>query len=178
MNRLCGLRSCLSKNNVTIAIITSCYCNSNVYNDSGFNEIQTMRVKKRAGKLGKYKRQSTNVLSVSLRPASISLLNELAADHGGAGRAIQIAIELLHARKTLIKLREDKSEGLSEPFAFAAFARTEHLMNILASQYGSRSNVIRACIRQLQDLEMQWEDESVNASLAPRYGRDPDDFAG
>jgi len=140
-----------------------------------------MRAKKRAGKLGKYKRQSTNVLSVSLRPASISLLNELAADHGGAGRAIQIAIELLHARKTLIKpssnisMREDT--GLSKPFAFAAFPRTEHLLNVLASQYGSRSNVIRACIRQLQDLEMQWEDEDFNASLAPRRGRDPNDFS-
>jgi hypothetical protein len=149
-----------------------------MYNDCGFNEIRKMRAKKRAGKLGKFKRQKTNVLSVSLRPASISLLNELAADHGGAGRAIQIAIELLYARrKQPIKLRDENSEGLSEPFAFAAFPRTERGLNVLTSQYGSRSNVIRACIKQLHELEMEWEEADVIAGLAPKYGRDPDDFS-
>jgi hypothetical protein len=135
---------------------------------------------KRAGKLGMYKRQPTEVLSVSLRPASISLLNELAAAHGGAGRAIQVAVELLYkTRNNPKKLRQENDSQPCRQFSFAAFPRTVDLILRLSSMiYGSKSNVVRACIRELHDLEMQREDEDDNESLSPRLARDPEDFMG
>jgi hypothetical protein len=118
----------------------------------------------RAGKSGKFEREKTQVLSVSLRPASIYLLNQLAVEHGGAGRAIQIAVELLTARKKTIKLKEDsESSEQHEPFSFAAFPRTANLINTLAlRRYESRSNVIRACIQQLYEMQ--------ELSIADLYG--------
>lgn len=108
----------------------------------------------RAGKGGKFKRARSSVMSVRLSPAHIFLLNQLAIEHGGAGRAIQIAVELLSVRKKPITIRPDDDKQLKEPFSFAAFDRTQVRIVLLAGhQYGgSQSNVIRACIQQLYDL--------------------------
>ena len=113
-----------------------------------------MVLKRRAGKAGEFRREHSNVLSVSLSPTSIHRLNQLAVEHGGAGRAIQIAVELLSVRKKPIRLHEERSDRLKEPFSFAAFPRTEVRIHLLAGRHydGSPSNVIRACIQQLYEL--------------------------
>jgi len=110
-----------------------------------------MRAKGRAGREGRFRRQTTQVMSASLSPAEIARLNELAADHGGAGRAIQVAVEHLHLRRPL-KIEEPK-EGGREPFSFAVFPRTREVINSLSVLYGTKSNVIRACIEVLEELK-------------------------
>lgn len=98
-------------------------------------------------------------MSASLTPAEISLLNDLAVDHGGAGRAIQVAVEHLNLweedeHKQLQKelVNEDRI-GKAEPFSFAAFPRTSKLVNNLSVIYESKSGVVRACIAVLGDIK-------------------------
>lgn len=109
----------------------------------------------RAGKGGRFGRERTEVISVSLRPASIYLLNQLAAEHGGAGRAIQIAVEFLSVRKKSIKLQDEPNDEAHQPFSFAVFPRTKNLIDRLALRYydRSRGDVIRACIQQLYEMQ-------------------------
>jgi hypothetical protein len=113
-----------------------------------------MKRKKRAGSEGKFKRAGTAVVSASLTAEEIARLNELAADHGGAGRAIQVAVEHLHEYGRRRPRRIMIPDGKKIPFSFAVFPRTHFLINSLSSPtaYVSMSNVIRACMMVLEDL--------------------------
>lgn len=110
-------------------------------------------------------------MSASLTPAEIALLNDLAVDHGGAGRAIQVAVEHLslwkedqHKRFQKELATEDRS-GKPEPFSFAAFPRTSRLMDNLTRHYESKSGVVRACIAILGDIKaLDLTDEPREAS--------------
>ena len=87
-------------------------------------------------------------------------MNDLAMDHGGAGRGIQVAVEHLslwkdNQHKELQKelAREDR-QGKPEPFSFAAFPRTRSLVNTLSVRYyGSKTEVVRACIAVLSNIK-------------------------
>jgi hypothetical protein len=115
--------------------------------------------KSRAGREGRFKRESTHYMSASLTPEEISLLNALGVDHGGAGRAIQVAIEHLSLwnedqhKKFQKELGTEDRSGKPEPFSFAAFPRTSRLMDNLAGYYESKSGVVRACITVLSDIK-------------------------
>jgi hypothetical protein len=125
---------------------------------------------KRAGKEGHFKRAKTEVVSVSLTPASVYLLNQLAVEHGGAGRAIQIAVELLSVRKKPVKLTPE-SDGIKQPFSFAAFPRTIQRINRIGLRYDwSKNEVIRACIQQLYEVATE------DFQIMDFYGRDADAF--
>ncbi len=120
----------------------------------------------RAGKSGRFKRKITESMSASLTAEETARLNELAADHGGAGRAIQVAVEHLHLRRRPLKIEEPK-EGRREPFSFAVFPRTREVINSLSVPYGTKSNVIRACIEvldELRDILIPLPDEPREAS--------------
>jgi hypothetical protein len=84
-------------------------------------------------------------------PSSLTSFG-LAADHGGAGRAIQVAVEHLHEygrrRPRKIEIPDDKKL----PFSFAVFPRTRELIKSLSVHYQTSSNVVRACIPVLEDL--------------------------
>lgn len=140
-----------------------------IYNALIFNGLGRGCLK-RAGTDARFKREQTQVISVRLSPASIFLLNQLSTEHGGAGRAIQIAVELLAARKKPIELQEEDESKPKEIFSFAAFPRTRALMNRLGVRhYETQANVIRACIQQLYELR---EDATIIGDL---YGRNPKD---
>lgn len=108
---------------------------------------------KRAGREGRFERAKTQVISVSLTADEIALLNELSAVHGGAGRGIQIAMEHLCILRRQPKIEE--SIGKHEPFSFAVFPRTRRLIQYFGKRYygSSPSNVIRACIKQLIEID-------------------------
>jgi hypothetical protein len=142
-----------------------CYCDSKAYNERVYNNLGVLRMA--AGKGETPERDRSQVISVGLRPAAIYLLKQLAAEHGGAGRAIQIAVELLRLRRKPVKLQELKGNEPQQPFSFAVFPRTLALINRLAHQhYGTRGNVIRACIQVLY--------ESANVKVLFDIGLDED----
>ena len=111
---------------------------------------------KQAGTGGKFQREKSAVVSIRLSPMSIALLNELATEYGGAGRAIQVACEVLSLRhRTKSKSIFVPDEILDTPmemFSFAAFPRTLIQLARLGEVYGTERNIIRACIRQLYEL--------------------------
>lgn len=84
-------------------------------------------------------REQTRVISFRLRPATISLLKELSASHGGVGRAIQIATDLLWAHKWArmkpITLKEGCDDKPQQLFSFAALPRTEQIIEQLSEAY-------------------------------------------
>jgi hypothetical protein len=88
----------------------------------------------------------------TLTAEEIARLNELAADHRGAGRAIQVAVEHLHEYGCRRRIKIEESEGSKIPFSFAVFPRAHILINSLSVPYETKSNVVRACIPVLEDL--------------------------
>lgn len=106
-------------------------------------------------------RERTRVVSFRLRPATIGLLKDLGGDHGGVGRAIQTATELLWARKWSrmkpVTLREAYDDKPQELFAFAALPRTVQIIDHLAKEYygGHRNKVIRACAQLLFEMRLE-----------------------
>jgi len=106
-------------------------------------------------------RERTRVVSFRLRPSTIALLKDLAADHGGVGRAIQTATELLWARKWVrmkpVVLREGYDDNPQQLFAFAALPRTVQIIDQLAKEYygGHRNKVIRACAQLLFEMRLE-----------------------
>lgn len=94
-------------------------------------------------------------------------MNEYAKDHGGAGRAIQVAVEHLFLRGRGGPGTEQSVEGKRQPFSFAVFPRTRVLIDSLSGLYGTKSNVIRACIEvldELRDILIPLPDEPREAS--------------
>lgn len=106
-------------------------------------------------------RDRTRVVSFRLRPATISLLKDLAGSYGGVGRAIQVATELLWARRWArikpVVPQEGNDDKPQELFAFAALPRTVEIIDQLAKAYyeGHRNKVIRACVQLLFEMRLE-----------------------
>jgi hypothetical protein len=99
-------------------------------------------------------------VSLRLYPAEIERLRKLARLHGGAGRAIQVAVELLRFKR--VNLKTDYFPHLSKNydrqpqmiFTFNAPKRVRALLNRHGLRYAwGRSDVIRACIQLLNEID-------------------------
>lgn len=107
--------------------------------------------------------EDNRTLSFRLHPAELRKLQRLARRHGGVGRAIQVAIELLESHHKKVKLDTEYFAHLpknyaSEPqvlFSFSAPKRVAGLLAGHAIRYydDSKNGVIRACVKMLSDIE-------------------------
>ena len=103
-------------------------------------------------------------LSFRLFPVEIQRLRWLARKHGGVGRAIQVAIERLDAKKrSRVNLRTDykiePAEG--EPQMLMSFSvppRAAALLSRYATRYfdETRNAVLRVCIVELERIEDEY----------------------
>jgi hypothetical protein len=109
----------------------------------------------------------TEVLTFRLRPAAIYLLKRLSAKHGGVGRAVQVATEILNRGglsmnkkiKSTLQQQEETDNRPQELFSFSALPRTKGLIAHLSIRYydETKNMVLRACIQLLYEMEMSEE---------------------
>jgi hypothetical protein len=128
---------------------------------------QGLRGKEQMAKQQKFEPEHTQTLTFRLRPASIFLLRRLSAKHGGVGRAIQVAAEILRERgstgnkrlKTTLERHKDVDSKPQELFSFPALPRTVGILNHLSLRYydGIRNLTVRACIQMLYELDIAEE---------------------
>jgi hypothetical protein len=111
---------------------------------------------------------SNETVSFRLYPAELDKLRKLAHKHGGIGRAIQVAIELLISEQRKIELETEYFSHLRRGYdrqaqvvlSFTAPLRVRGLLGRygLRHHFNSerneveRSAVVRACIKRLQEL--------------------------
>ena len=129
-----------------------------------------------------YGAKNENV-SFRLYPVELEHLRELSAIHGGAGRAVQVAIELLRFG-SCVKLDRDYFPHLPknydkkpmEVFTISAPKRVRDRLNHYGIQYEGVNNVIRLCVIKLNEISEE------DFFLDPRVSRlddvyDPDSSA-
>lgn len=111
-----------------------------------------VKKKKRAGTQGHFKRDESKVISLRMNVKSISRLNELAVEYGGAGRAIQTAVEFIVVRQRQVALQSDEGKP-RKILSFAAFPRTRRLMNNLCLRYEvDIKSIVLVCIELLKEI--------------------------
>jgi hypothetical protein len=108
--------------------------------------------KKRAGTQGQFKREGSEVFSLRMSVKSISRLNVLAVEYGGAGRAIQTAVEFIVVRKRQVASQSDEGKP-RKILSFAAFPRTRRLMVELCLRYDvDIKSIVLVCIELLKEI--------------------------
>jgi hypothetical protein len=120
-------------------------------------------------------------LSFTLSPSESRKLRQNAQKHGGVGRAIHVAAELLKLREKLTGTLRGRFQSASESenenrvrVSFTVPKRTFSRFNHWCVRYGqTRNAVLSACVAELGEIDE--EDYFMDPAFRPPEGYDPDE---